>query len=204
MVDLQSVIVAEFKYLVIIAELDYDQAVLKIKFAIWRVYLKFLKRALLDFSANALDFLNQHSRIGSCRRVMPTNMVLLLNGAIDLSLLILCFLWGSSWCVAVLMIFKCLFRENSGKLNCHIGRILQETKIWMKKKNEAQNVISWFKYPLCFACRSVTGLCHIFYSSQKFSLLKLAKNGSQICLSFSRTSPGVSFACIQPWVCAGM
>lgn len=82
--------------------------------------------------------------------------------AIDLSLVIFCLLWGSPWCVAGLMIFKCLFRGNSGKLNCHIGRILQETKICMKKINEAQNVISWFKFQPCFACRRVSGLFHIY------------------------------------------
>lgn len=113
--------------------------------------MKFLKRALLDLSANALNFLNQHSRAGRCHRAMLPSMVLLLNGPIDLSSLVLCFLWGSSWCVAVLMIFKCLLRGNSGKLNCHIGRILQETKICMKKINEAQNVINWFKYQPSFA-----------------------------------------------------
>lgn len=93
---------------------------------------------------------------------MLPSMVLLLNGTIDLSSLVLCFLWGSSWCVAVLIIFKCLLRGNSGKLNCHIGRILQQTKICMKKINEAQNVINWFKYQPSFAWKSVSGLCSIY------------------------------------------
>lgn len=49
MVDLLRVIVAEFKCLLIIAELDYYQAILKIKLAILRVPLKFLKRTCLTF-----------------------------------------------------------------------------------------------------------------------------------------------------------
>lgn len=38
--------------------------------------------------------------------------------------------------------------------------------------------------------KGVWALPHLFCSSQKFSLLKLVKNGSKICPSFSRSSPG--------------
>lgn len=44
--------------MLIIAELDYYQTVLKIKLAILRVPLKFHNRALLDLSAKPLDFLH--------------------------------------------------------------------------------------------------------------------------------------------------
>lgn len=122
-------------------------------------------------------------------RAIPTRMVLLLNGATDLSLLILCFLWGSSWCVAVLMIFKSLFRGKNGKLNCHLGRILQETKFCIKKIHEVQmwSVGSNISHVLLVEVCLGSAISVLFIT---FSLLKLAKNGSQICLSFSRTSLG--------------
>lgn len=132
---------------------------------------------------------------------MPSSMVLLLNGAIDLSLLILCFLWGSSWCVAVLMTFKCPFRGNSGKLNCHIGRILQETKIWMKKINKVQNVISWLEYLPCFACRSVSGLCNIYSVPYRSSVFwNWQRMGAKFVCPFPSPGsvlPAPSPACLQ-------
>lgn len=56
--------------------LDYYQAVLKIKIAVLKVSLKFLNRALLDLSANSLDFLNRHSQGGLVQQDDAT----LLNG----------------------------------------------------------------------------------------------------------------------------
>ena len=56
--------------------LDYYQAVLKIKIVVLKVSLKFLNRALLDLSANSLDFLNWHSQAGLVQQDDAT----LLNG----------------------------------------------------------------------------------------------------------------------------
>jgi len=58
--------------LLIIAELYYYQAVLKIKLAILRVSLKFLNRALLDLSANSLDFLDWCLQAGLVQQVSAT------------------------------------------------------------------------------------------------------------------------------------
>lgn len=91
MSDLQLVIIAEFKCLPIIAELDYYPAVIKIKLAIVRVSLKLLNKALLDLSAKSLVFLNWLLRAGFVQQGNATQAWSLLNGTIDLSLLVLCF-----------------------------------------------------------------------------------------------------------------
>lgn len=91
MSDLQLVIIAEFKCLPIIVELDYYPAVIKIKLAIVRVSLKLLNKALLDLSAKSLVFLNWLLQAGFVQQVNATQAWSLLNGTIDLSLLVLCF-----------------------------------------------------------------------------------------------------------------
>lgn len=56
MVDLQGVIVANFKEFTDYCWLGYCQAVLKIKPAVLRVSLKFLNRAVLRLSADFTGF----------------------------------------------------------------------------------------------------------------------------------------------------
>lgn len=100
-------------------------------------------------------------------------------------------------CVAVLKIFECLLGGDNGKLNRQVARSLQETKIDMKKINEPQNVMVKELEPqlvqistmLCLQ-KCVWSLQYLFFSSRKFSLQKLGKNGSQIWLSFFRNSSG--------------
>lgn len=131
-------------------------------------------------------------------------MGLLLNGATDLSSLVLHFSSGSSCCVAVLK-FKCRLGGNNGKLNCQVARSLWETKIDMKKINELQNVISWFKYQPCCACRKVSGLCNIYSVSHRSSVFRnWGRMGAKFGCPFSELPQRQLCLHLALALCAGM
>lgn len=191
MVDLQWVIVAEFKCLLIIAELDYYKAVLKIKLAILRVSLKFLNRALLDLSANSLDFLNRHSQAGLVQQGNATQHGRCLMGLLTSPC------WFSAFHEALRVMLQC-----SRSLSVSSWRKQWETKLpgskepvgtknWYKKDKWAakRHQLVQVSTVLCLQ-KCIWALQYLFCSLQNFSRQKLGKNGSQIWLSFFRTSPG--------------